>query len=732
MQGKRNLAHRMGRWSGMHPWRAILAWVAFVAVSFVLGGAVTANTLGDADKGVGESGRATKVTDKAFTDADQPAEESLLIQSRDGKLSDKDLKPVVADAKRQLQATGVVAGFQEVERSANGKAARFPFTIKGDPEKAVDKVVPIENATKAIVAAHPGLLIEGFGDATSGKQFDDKLKSDFQKAETLSIPITLVILVVAFGALLAAGIPVLLGISSVFAAFGLTTLTSQLIPTGESTQILMMLIGMAVGVDYSLFYLKREREERARGAGKLAALEAAAATSGHAVLVSGLTVMASLAGIFLMGDAEGGGMAVGSIVVVAVAVLGSLTVLPAVLAKMGDRVHKSRLPILRRMRREERDSRVWGFVLGHVLRRPVVALVAGVAVLAALAFPAIGMHTKVTGMEDIPRDAFPVMKTYDHLQAAFPGQRPGAEVVIQAKDVTAPAVQDGITAFKQRALASGQAVEPFTTQVSRDHTVLDLSVPIVGDGSDARSQAAVRKLRHDVIPGTLGSVSGVTVDVDGAAAQTVDGNDNLSAHAPLVFGFVLTMAFILLLVTFRSIVIPVKAIILNLFSVAAAFGVLTLVFQHGMGEVIGMPHTTGIVSWLPVFLFVILFGLSMDYHVFILSRIKEGWDRGIGNDRAVEEGIRSSAGVVTAAATVMVAVFSIFATLSLVDLQEFGVGLAAAVLIDATLIRGVVLPASMKLLGKWNWYMPSVLSWLPSVGEGRHQHHHAGAEVATA
>ncbi len=728
MQGKRNLAHRMGRWSGMHPWLAIIGWVAFVAISFVIGGSVSANTLGQADMGVGESGRATRTIDKAFTAADQPAEEALLIESRSGKLADKDLAPVVADATRQLRATGVVAEITDVELAQNGRVARLPFTIKGDPDDATGKVAPIAAATTAIAAAHPSLLIEGFGDATLGKAFDDKLASDFQKAEMLSIPITLLILVVAFGALLAAGIPVLLGLTSVFAAFGLTTLSSQLVPTGESTQILMMLIGMAVGVDYSLFYLKREREERARGAGKLAALEAAAATSGHAVLVSGLTVMASLAGIFLMGDAEGGGMAVGSILVVGVAVLGSLTVLPAVLAKLGDRVHQSRLPVLRRMRREERDSRAWGFVLGHVLRRPVVALAAGVAVLAALAVPAIGMHTKVTGKEDISRDAFPVMRTLDHLQAAFPGQRPGAEIVIQAGNVNAPAVQSAIAAFKAEALQSGQALEPFETMVSADNNVLQLTVPIVGDGSDKVSQAAVQRLRDDVLPRTLGSAAGVTVDVGGVAAETADSNSNLSAHAPLVFGFVLTMAFLLLLVTFRSIVIPIKAIILNLLSVAAAFGVLTLVFQHGWGEIIGLPHTSGVVSWLPIFLFVILFGLSMDYHVFIISRIKEGWDKGLSNEEAVENGIRSSAGVVTAAATVMVAVFAIFATLSLVDLQEFGVGLAVAVLIDATLIRGVVLPASMKLLGKWNWYMPSVLGWLPKVGEGGH----TGLEPAAA
>src|SRR4051794_702952 len=653
MQGTRNLAHRMGRWSGLHPWKAIIGWVAFVLVAFAIGNAVPNHTLGEADSGVGESGRATKIVDRAFTDDQQPSEEAVFIQARSGKLADADLTAVVADATTRLKASGVVGSIDPVERSTDGRSARLPFTVAGPADEASGKVAPIEAATAAVASAHRGLLVEGFGDATSSKQFDDKLAQDFHKAEVLSIPITLVILIVAFGALLAAGIPVLLGLTSVFAAFGLTTLSSQFIATGESTQILMMLIGMAVGVDYSLFYLKREREERARGLGKLAALEAAAATSGRAVLVSGLTVMTSLAGMFLMGDAEGGGMAVGSIVVVGVAVLGSLTVLPAVLVKLGDRVHKSRLPLLRRMKREERDSRIWGFVLGHVLRRPVVALVAGLAVLAALAFPAIGMHTKVTGMEDIPRDSFPVMKTFDRIQAAFPGQRPGADIVVQAADVNAPAVRAGLASFQRQAIASGDALAATDSQVSKDGRVLELAVPFaVGDGSNTTSQAAVTRLRATVIPATIGAVPGVTVDLGGAAAQTMDGNDNLSSHAPLVFGFVLMMASVLLLVTFRSIVVPIKAIVLNLISVAAAFGVLTMVFQHGAGKVIGMPHTTGIVSWLPVFLFVLLFGLSMAYPLFILSRIKEGGDRGLSNEAAVGQGIRSSAGVVTAAAAV--------------------------------------------------------------------------------
>ncbi len=719
MHAKHNLAHRMGRWSGTHPWTAILGWMAFVIVSFFIGSSlVTQKTLTQSEQGVGEAGRAAQVLDKAFPTSQTPASEMILVQTHRGRLAARDLNAVAADVRERVGGLQTVINLQSPQRSHDGRAALIRFDIRGDSKKAADKVEPIEAAVAVVAAHHPGLRVEQFGDASSGKKFDDKLKSDFKKAEFLSLPITLLILLLAFGALLAAGIPVLLGLTSVFTAFGLTAVSSQFMATGESTQILMMLIGMAVAVDYSLFYLKREREERARGAGKLAALEAAAATSGHAVLISGLTVMASLAGIFFLGEPESGAMAIGSILVVGVAVLGSLTVLPAVLSKLGDRVHKSRLPLLRRLKREERDSRVWGFVLGHVMRRPVVALLGGVAVLVVLALPALGMHTKQTGLDDISRKDFPVLKVYDHIQESFPSEKSAAIVVVQAGNVRSADVQAGIADLKRRALATGQVLGPIAkTEISRDGTVAHVDLPLVGDGSNTASLHALAAVRR-IAPQTVGAVAGTTIDVGGDTASTQDENDNLSAHAPFVFGFVLAMAFLLLLVTFRSIVIPIKAIMLNLLSVAAAFGVLTMVFQHGLGEAFGMPHTKGIASWLPVFLFVILFGLSMDYHVFILSRIKEGWDKGLGNDAAVEQGIRGSAGVVTAAAAVMVAVFAIFATLTLIDLQEFGVGLAVAIAIDATLIRGIVLPAAMKLLGKWNWYMPSSLAWLPRIGHG--------------
>ena len=359
----------------------------------------------------------------------------------------------------------------------------------------------------------------------------------------------------------------------------------------------MMLIGMAVGVDYSLFYLKREREERARGAGKLAALEAAAATSGHAVLVSGITVMASLAGMFFMGDAEGGAMAIGSILVVGVAVLGSLTVLPAVLAKLGDRVHKSRLPLLRRLRREERDSRVWGFVLGHVHAPPASSRSSPASrVLAALALPALGMHTKSDRHRTTsPRDAFPVLKTLrPHRRRPSRPRSRAPMVVIQADDVTRPAVQAAIAELRAPgARRPAGRHRSTTTELSRDGTVAHRRPAARRRRLGRESQAALdaaraassrrRSARSPAPPSTSAATP----------PRPRTRNDNLSAHAPLVFGFVLTMAFLLLLVTFRSIVIPIKAILLNLLSVAAAFGVLTLVFQHGLGEVIGMPHTDG-------------------------------------------------------------------------------------------------------------------------------------------
>jgi RND superfamily putative drug exporter len=409
-------------------------------------------------------------------------------------------------------------------------------------------------------------------------------------------------------------------------------------------------------------------------------------------------------------------MAVGTMLVVAVAVLGSVTVLPAVLAKLGDKVEKGRVPVIGKRRHTNHgESRVWGWILGKVLARPVLSVVVSGAILIALAVPALGMKTINPGVAGIPHD-LPVMKTYDRIQAAFPGGPLPAMVVVQADDVTKPEIQQGITAMTGKALATGQMSQPVTTEISPSKNAEIISIPMQGDGTDAKSEEALASLRDQVIPATIGKVDGAQVDVTGLTAGSKDFNDAMQSRLPFVFAFVLGLAFLLLLVTFRSIVVPIKAILLNLLSVGASYGILTLVFQDGHGEsLLGFESLGGITAWLPLFLFVILFGLSMDYHVFILSRIREAVDGGMKTDDAVAHGIRSTAGVVTSAAMVMVAVFAIFATLSSIEFKMMGVGLAAAILIDATLVRAVMLPAAMKLLGDTNWYLPKRLGWLPKI-----------------
>ena len=508
----------------------------------------------------------------------------------------------------------------------------------------------------------------------------------------------------------------MLGATAVAATIGVLGPISQLVALDEAVASVVLLVGLAVGVDYSMFYLRRYMEERDAGRGNDAALTAAAATSGHAVLVSGVTVVIAMAGMFLAGSPIFTSFAVGTILVVAVAVVGSVTVLPTLLAALGQRgwLEKGRVPFVARRRHETHgESRAWSAILDRVLRRPLLSLVLATGVLVALAIPALGLHTINTGIQGIPRD-LPVMQTYDRIQAAFPGGPQPALVVVQADDVTTPAVQGAIAALRREALATGRLSEPVTVDVNPARTLAVVNVPMQGTGTDDASNAALATLREDVIPRTVGAVDGTSVHVGGLTAGSKDFSDTMQSRLPIVFAFVLGLAFVLLLVTFRSVVVPLKAIVLNLLSVAAAYGVLKLVFQDGRGEeVLGFESLGGTTSWLPLFLFVILFGLSMDYHVFILSRIREAVDRGEPTRAAVAHGIKSTAGVVTSAAVVMVAVFSIFATLSAIDFKMMGVGLATAVLLDATIVRAVLLPSAMVLLGERNWYLPRWLEWLP-------------------
>jgi RND superfamily putative drug exporter len=492
---------------------------------------------------------------------------------------------------------------------------------------------------------------------------------------------------------------------------GLTGLFSALIPMDPSVNEVVLLIGLAVGVDYSLFYIRRERDERRAGRAATASLQAAAATSGRAVLVSGVTVMIAMAGMFLSGDKTFMSFAVGTMTVVLVAMIGSLTVLPAILSKLGDRIEFGRIPFLGRRRADREEGRVWGAIMRPVMRHPLVSVIAAGGALVVLAIPALQLHTANSGMDALPK-SMPALQTFHALQKSFPGGASAASVAIKAPDT--PATQAAIEALKVKALASGEMQEPINVDRSPDGRVFRVDIPLAGRGTDAMSNHALATLRDEVVPATIGKLPGAEYGVTGSTANSKDFVDAMKTSAPIVFAFVLGFAFLLLLAAFRSIVVALKAIVLNLLSVAAAYGVLVAVFQWGWGEsLLDFNSTGGIAAWLPMFLFVILFGLSMDYHVFILSRVREGFDRGLSTEQAVEQGVRKTAGVVTGAALVMVAVFSVFAILPLLDLKEMGIGLAVAVLIDATLVRGVLLPASMKLLGDKNWYLPNWLGWLP-------------------
>jgi RND superfamily putative drug exporter len=663
---------------------------------------------------VGDGELERRILDAGFK---QPAGESVLIESRSFVASDPAFTASIED---------VVAGISKLEDvqnvrspldpgntgqiARNKHAALVEFEIRGDADKAVEKIDPILDRVAEAQRAHPEFFIGEFGDASSVDAIETAFADDLAKAGLLSLPITLLILVIAFGALVAAGIPLLLALTAVFATFGLIALPSHFLPVAQQAPAIVLLIGLAVGVDYSMFYLKREREERAAGRSERAALEAAAATSGRSVLISGLTVMVAMAGMFLTGDGIFASFGLATIVVVAIAMLGSLTVLPALLSRLGDRVDRLRVPLVGRLRRDDGEGRIWGAIVDRVLRRPLLSVVLAGGLLLALAAPALQLRMVVAGPDTFPQ-SLPVVKTYNRMQQAFPGTAIPANVVVEAPNVHAPAVREAIDRLEQRALASGRMHEPITVDVNKDATVANITVPIDGTGADAVSNAALAALRGEIVPETVGALPNAESGVTGLTAEWKDATERTKSKLPLVVAFVLVFALALMLFAFRSLVVAVKAILLNLLSVAAACGMLVLVFQYGFGKgLLGFSSTAGIDPVVPLLLFVILFGLSMDYHVFILSRIRETFDRGASTEEAIAHGIKSTAGVVTSAAIVMV---SVFATLSMLFFKQFGVGLATAILIDATIVRAVLLPASMKLLGDWNWYLPRWLQWLP-------------------
>jgi RND superfamily putative drug exporter len=701
-----NLAGRAGRWSAAHWKTALFGWLAFAVSALLVGSALGHIQMRDSQLASGGTAKALRMLEKAHLT--QPAVENVLIQGR------TQTAPAVAAVVRTLRAQKEATRIQSPKR--HGRSVLVQFTIRGNPDTAKDRVKPILDAIATLQQSHPAVSIREVGVASASYELDLRFASDFSNAERLTLPITLGILLVAFGALVAAGLPVLLAFSAVLASLGLFSVLTHVEPADyQSTSSVILLIGMAVGVDYSLFYLRRDREERALGRGPHSSLQRAAATSGQAVLISGATVLIAMSGMFIAGSRIFTGMAIGTMLVVTSAVIGSVTVLPAALSRLGDRVEAGRVPFVGRRKHAAGESRFWGFVLDRVLRRPGIAVVVAGGLLAAAAVPALSMHTKLPSFTDMPSD-MPIIQTYKALIRAFSGAPTPAEVVVQAADVRSPAVAASIRRLERTALVSGRMHGPILVTTSPDHTVADIEIPLAGNGDDAASLAALHELRGTVLPATVGRVPGVDYAVAGQTAGTVDFNRLMKQRMLFVIAFVLALAFCLLLATFRSVVIPLTAIALNLLSVGAAYGLLVLIFQHDWAEgILDFTSNHAITSWLPMFLFVVLFGLSMDYHVFILSRIKELHDVGLPTEEAVSRGIRRTAGTVTSAAVIMVAVFAIFGTLSLIMMKQLGVGLALAVLIDATVIRGLLLPAAMKLLGEWNWYLPRRLAWVPSL-----------------
>jgi putative drug exporter of the RND superfamily len=717
-QPGRPVVERIACWSARHRKAMVAGWLLFVALAFVGGKMLGTQSRPQYDPG--QAGQAEQVLHALGVTT--PPSENVLIQARAPGVTFKNSPQLRHAAQAVVTALHRLPGAAEDITSplgrggrglvsAGGRSALVTFRVAG-PHASADTTVGRDLAAVAAVQArYPRLIVAEAGDASADAASNALLDADFRKAEVTSVPITVVLLLAVFGALIAAGIPVLLAGAAVTATISLLAIPSRWLPIGSGTSEVVLILGMAVGIDYSLFYLRREREERAAGRSFADALRIAAATSGKAIVISGLTVMISLAGLFLTGIDEFTGMAFGTITVVGVAVIGSLTLLPAVLAMLGEWADRCRVPFLGRRRTAARPSRLWAGLIRRVVRKPARWGGAALLALLALAAPALGMRIG-NPVIDLPKD-LPVTVTLDRIDAAFPGRPAPAQVVVTGEHLAGPTVQRALAALEHRATAAGPTGRPVTADLVAAGRALILNVPLAGNGSDAASDAALLALRDKVLPATLGTVHGLSYAVTGNTASNYDWSATVHARTPLVLAVVCLLAFCVMLAAFRSILLPLLSIGLNLLSVAAAYGLITLIFQDGHLEgLLGFTGYGAIADWVPLFMFVLLFGLSMDYHVFILSRIRERRMAGASTRDALAGGIASSAGVVTSAAVIMVAVFSIFATLSFVDVKTLGVGLAFAVLIDATVVRGILMPAAMAMLGERCWYLPRGPGWL--------------------
>ena len=728
---------RVAGWSARHRWPVFALWfvatIGLFAGSLAAGGTRAVEAVSNAERSKYEAGEAYVVYGDANASVGQQAPASqqflMLVSSADRTVDDPgfaaDVKAITTRL-GALQASvdgvtgpvieqlvdpiGVPASAGLV--SADRTTVRIVGRVMGDGAVLASRLDPLPALITEIKVVYPAYRIHVLNNTLANNEISHLINHGLDDSLKLTIPLTFLILLVAFGAVVAAVIPLVLAITALLAAFGILGLYSQAIAAvSPYASQLVVLIGLAVAVDYSLFMLTRFRTERRHGRAKLEAVDVASNTAGRAVFFSGLAVMISIGGLFLLDDPLFRSMAVGTISVVLVAVVGSLTFLPATLAILGDGVNRLRIPVIGRDREE--GSGIWATLVRAVMRQPILAAVVTSAVLIVVASPVLRLHMGQADFTSFP-DSLDGVQAVNLLNDKWPsGSDLDLSIVVTRADEapTKAAIEKMTTAVLAIPGLSG----PPTTTISADGHVAFVSYIMAGGSNDIRNADIVRQVRSTVVPAAFAGLVGVRALVTGDAAYTLDVVDFYAHGMPLVMAFVLTLSFALLLVAFRSIVIPIKAILLNLLSTGAAFGLLVLVFQDGwLHEQLGFKPGP-IEGFIPVFVFTILFGLSMDYHLFILTRIKEARDHGLSSNAAVARGIAITSGTVTSAAAIMVVVFAVFVTLELTIIKQLGFGLAVAVFLDATIVRSVLLPATMRLLGEWNWWLPSWLGWLPHV-----------------
>jgi RND superfamily putative drug exporter len=711
----------VARWSARRRFTVISIW----AVLFLIGGLLTSRYLSGALTTQAEftsnpdSKQARQVLEQRLS-GPRRSNEVVIVRSESKTVTDPEFKAYVRQLVGDLDALAPVVVQQDVDPYQAGNrlvsddrhATLIPVTMAGtldDANANIDKLLD-----RTLHAPRPdGFSVWVAGEATAAKDANTISEQDLRKGETIGIVAAVVILIVVFGALAAAVVPVILAITSIMVALGLVSLLGLAFDLSFFVTNMITMIGLAVGIDYSLFIVSRYREERARGRDKLAAIGAAGATANRAVFFSGMTVVLALAGMLLNPTTIFRSIGAGAIAVVLVAVAASLTLLPALLAVMGDRVNALRVPVLFRRRQQdpERTRGFWAGVARRVMARPVASLLLAGGILVVAALPLAGIRTGFSGISTYP-DNIQSKQAFAVLSRDFSGGLTSPAQIVVDGEVRSPTVTAAIGRL-QAALTADRAFGPSNLQTNRAGDLALVSVPVNGDPSGEAATAAVRHLRSVTIPDAFAGVD-ARVKVGGETAGAIDFFDLSQFYTPLGIALVLGLSFLLLVVVFRSVVLPALGVALNLLSVGAAYGLLVLVFQHGIGaDLFGFQQVDTIQAWLPLFLFSVLFGLSMDYQVFLLSRIQERYGQTGDNRDAVAFGLRTTGGIITGAAAIMVAVFAGFAAGQLVELQQTGFGLAVAVLIDATLVRSVLVPAAMTLLGKWNWYLPSWLGWLP-------------------